>query len=529
MMKILAIDDMLINLMTYKGLLINAFPGAHVITALSGKEGIKKAFKEIPDIILLDLVMPIMDGIETCKKLKEYSSLLPIPVIMITASTPDSLTRARALQAGVISFLTKPIDSIELVAQFSSVIRFKNDENRFLLEKRQIRNLEKIRADQLENELKKTYLALEQSPVSILITDVEGNIVYCNPKVSKLTGYLTTELYGKNPRIFQSGETVKEDYQNMWETLLSGKEWRGEFHNKKKNGELFWESTLISPIYHVEGKIINFLAIKEDVTEWKKMIEDMKMTREQALESDRLKSAFLMNISHEIRTPMNAILGFTGLLKDSDLKNKDQQEYVRIIETSGHRLLNTINELIEMAKIESGQSSVSMSVINLNEEIESIYTFFKSAIEEKKIKFICKNNLPDEQVLIRSDSEKLNFILVHLVNNAIKYSKQGQIELGYVKKGKSLELFVKDNGLGIGKKQKEIIFERFRQSNESLTRSYEGIGLGLTISKAFVEMLQGKIWVESEEGKGSKFYFTIPYNIGLEENIFVKNEIASLK
>lgn len=527
MIKILVIDDMRINLMAFKELLSNAFPDARIITALSGKEGISKALIEIPDIILLDLVMPVMDGIETCNRLKEYDSLLPIPVIMITASTPDSLTRARALQAGVISFLTKPIDSIELVAQFSSVIRFKNDENKYLLENRRVRDLERLRADQLENELKKAYLALEQSPVSILITDVKGNIVYCNPKVCNLTGYSVAELYGKNPRIFQSGETVKDVYKGMWETLFSGREWRGEFHNKKKNGELYWESVLVSPIFHVKGDIINFLAVKEDVTDWKKMMEDMRMTREQAMESDRLKSAFLMNISHEIRTPMNAILGFTGLLKDSDLKDKEQQEYVRIIENSGHRLLNTINELIEMAKIESGQSFVSMSVINLNEEIESIYEFFKSAVEEKGIKLTYKNNLANGQALIRADSEKLNFVLVHLVNNAMKYSKQGQIEIGYVKKGKYLEFYVKDNGLGIGKKHKEIIFEKFRQSNESLTRSYEGIGLGLTISKAFVEMLQGRMWVESEEGKGSKFYFTIPYNIGLEEKVPVKNELSS--
>ena len=512
MTKILVIDDMQINLMAFKELLTNAFPEARIITALSGREGIRKALEEIPDVMLIDLVMPIMDGIETCKRLKEYDSLLLIPVIMITASTPDSMTRARALQAGVISFLMKPVDEVELAAQFSSLIQFKNYENKFFLERERISELEKLRADKLEKELKKAYQALEQSPVSILITDINGKIVYCNPKVCKLTGYSIDELYGQNPSIFQSGETVKEVYKSMWETLLSGREWRGEFHNKKKNGELYWESVLVSPIFQAEGNLVNFLAVKEDVTEWKKLMEDMRITKEQALESDRLKSAFLMNISHEIRTPMNAILGFTGLLKDSDLRNEDQQEYVKIIENSGHRLLNTINELIEMAKIESGQSFVSMVVINLNEEIESVYEFFKAAVEEKGIKFTYKKNLTDEQALIRSDGEKLNFVLVHLVNNAVKYSNQGQIELGYVKKGKYLEFFVKDNGLGIGKKHKEIIFEKFRQSNESLTRSYEGIGLGLTISKAFVEMLRGKMWLESEEGKGSTFYFTIPYN-----------------
>jgi PAS domain S-box-containing protein len=515
---------MQINLLAFKELLTNAFPDVQVFTALSGKEGIKTALTENPDVILIDLVMPDMDGIETCKKIKEYDSLLLVPVIMITASSPDSIIRARALRSGAISFLTKPIDSIELIAQFSSVIKFRNDEKKFILENRRMRDFEKLRADDLEKELKRAYYALEQSPVSIIITDVEGNIVYCNPKVSRLTGYPVEKLHGRNPRIFQSGETAKSVYRKMWKTILNGKEWRGEFQNKKKSGELYWESVLISPIFHPEGRIINFLAVKEDVTEWKRMMQDMKMTQDQALESDRLKSAFLMNISHEIRTPMNAILGFTSLLKDSDLRNQDQREFVRIIESSGHRLLNTINELIEMAKIESEQTRMLMSAINLNEEIESIYNFFKAEVEQKGITFTYKTGLPDNKAVIRSDSEKLNFILVHLVSNAIKYSNKGQIEFGYVKKGKNLEFFVKDNGVGIRDDQKRIIFERFRQSNESLTRDFQGIGLGLTISKAFVGMLKGKIWVESEDSQGSTFYFTIPYNNRWKDDLLVNVE-----
>ncbi len=524
MIKILVIDDMQINLLAFKELFVNAFPGAQVMMALSGREGIKLALAEIPDVILIDLVMPEMDGIETCFRIKQFDSLLLIPVIMITASTPDSLMRAKALQAGVMAFLTKPIDSIELVAQFSSLLKFRNDEKKILLENRRLREFEKLRADDLERELKRAYHALEQSPVSILITDVEGHILYCNPKVTELTGYLPEELRGQTPRIFKSGETPKKEYRQMWKTILAGKEWRGEFHNKKKTGELYWESALISPIFHPEGKLINFLAVKEDVTEWKKLINDMRMSRDQALESDRLKSAFLMNVSHEIRTPMNAILGFTSLLKDSELQNHDQREFVRIIESSGHRLLNTINELIEMAKIESDQTRVLLSPINLNEELGSIFDYFRPEVESKGIQFSCDTGLPDPKAVIQTDGEKLNFILVHLVSNALKYSHKGHIRFGYVRKGKELEFFVKDDGLGVREEQKKIIFERFRQSNESLTRDFQGIGLGLTISKAFVELLQGKIWLESEEGKGSSFYFTIPYNNNWKQGLDVAKE-----
>lgn len=522
MLKILAIDDMQINLFAYKELLADAFPGVQVITAMSGEEGIKKALSEIPDVILIDLVMPDMDGIETCKRLKKNDSMLLIPVIMLSASSPDSKTRAKALQAGVISFLTKPIDTIELTAQISSMVQFKNDEKKLFLEQKRVRDSEKQRADGLEKELKRAYQALEQSPVSIIITDIEGNILYCNPKVIMLSGYSPEELYGQNSRIFSSGETKKEVYQNMWETILSGKEWRGEFHNKMKDGTLYWESVLISPLFDSEGNIINFLAVKEDLTEWKKMVKEMEVTKMQAQESDRLKSAFLMNVTHEIRTPMNAILGFSDLLKTTGEGDKDHQEFAEIIENSGHRLLNSLNELIEIAKIEAGQTEISNSVINLNEQIDSIYSFFKSEIKGKGLKFIFETHLPDKKAMILTDAKKLSFVLVHLINNAVRYSERGKIEVGYVEKGGYLEFFVKDNGPGISEEKRKIIFEKFRKSNDSALNTHQGMGLGLTISKAFVEMLKGRIWVESEKGKGAKFYFTIPYHVEWKEEMIDK-------
>lgn len=529
MTKILVIDDLQINLLASKELLTNAFPDVQIITAQSGKEGIKKALEEVPDVILVDLLMPIMDGIETCKRLKEYDSLLLIPLIMITASDPDSKTRTKALQNGVISFLTKPLDSNELVAQLSSAIRYKNDANRCLLENKQGKNHEKLQINELELELKRAYMALDQCPVSVLITDIKGDIVYCNPEVSKLTGYPVKELYGQNPRIFQSGETLKEVYQNMWETILSGKEWHGEFHNKKRNGEFYWERVLISPIFHPDGSIINFLAVKEDITQWKRMKDEIKESKKHARESDVLKSAFFNNINHEIRTPMNAILGFANLLKNSETKCPEQKEYINIIEESGYTLLDTIDELVKMALIEAGQTKVSMSAINLNEEIKSIHKFFISKNENTGMEFLCKTQLSDEEAMIISDSGKLNYILVHLVENAIKYSHHGKIELGYSKKGADLEFYVRDNGIGITEKQKKIIFEKFRQGNETITNGFRGIGLGLTISKAFVEILGGRIWVESEKGKGSKFYFTIPYNNSGWEKAVVNTNIKSLR
>jgi len=539
MIKILAIDDKQSNLVVFTALFSKAFPNAHVITALSGREGIEKAIVERPDVILIDLVMPIMDGIETCKILKENDSLKQIPVIMITAAKTDSKTRTKALKLGVQSFLSKPIDEAEMVAQVSSMIQLKKPENKVLPENEQIKEQQCLRTHELEDELRKISHAVEQSPASIVITDIDGSIVYCNPKVCELTGYSIGELLGKNPRIFQSGKTPKETYKNLWDTLTSVREWRGELLNKKKNGELYWESVSISPIHDADNKIINFMAVKEDVTERKRMIERLVEVKKQAEESDRLKSAFLANLSHEIRTPMNGILGFSSLLKEPNLTGKDQQKYIAIIEQSGHRMLNTINELIDISRIESGQMKVLISETNINKQIESIYSFFKPVVEGKGMKFSFKNKLSDKAASIRTDSQKLNTILSTLVDNAIKYSEKGSIALGYEKKGRYIEFFVKDTGIGISQEQKEIIFESFRQGSESLTRNYEGSGLGLAISKAYVEMLHGKIWFKSDRdsksegnlpaGKsgGSTFYFTIPYNAVMKEKIAMKRIVSA--
>jgi len=261
--------------------------------------------------------------------------------------------------------------------------------------------------------------------------------------------------------------------------------------------------------------------------EKEKRATELTIAKEQAEESDRLKSAFLTNMSHEIRTPMNGILGFTELLKEPNLSSDDQQDYIQTIQISGARMLNTINSIVDMSKIESGLMKVDIKETNINEKIEFTYKFFKPEVEIKGLQFLVKNSLPSKEVIIKTDNEKVYGILTNLIKNAIKFTFEGSIEFGYEKKGKYLEFFVKDTGVGIPKNQMELIFERFRQGSESHNRGYEGSGLGLCIAKSYVEMLGGKIWVESEEGKGSTFYFTIPYNSISEEKIKIINAVSA--
>ncbi len=380
---------------------------------------------------------------------------------------------------------------------------------------------------QSETQLRKLSQAVEQSPTTIILTDTEGNIDNANHKTLEITGYELAEIIGKNPRIFSSGEKSKNDYKVLWETILSGEEWRGEFHNKKKNGELYWELASISPIINEKGKITHYLAVKEDITEHKQTLEDLIKAKEHAEESDKLKSAFLANMSHEIRTPMNGILGFAELLKEPDLSGEQQQEYIKIIEKSGIRMLNIINDIVDISKIEAGLMKVDIKDSNINEKIQFIYIFFKPQVEGKGMQLLFNNTLPIKEAIIRTDNEKVYSILTNLVKNAIKYSNEGSIVFGYVKKGKTLEFYVKDTGIGIPKDRQSAIFERFIQADISDKMARQGAGLGLSISKAYVEMLGGKIWVESEEGIGSTFYFTLPYNFEPEEKKVAQKVVGS--
>ena len=266
--------------------------------------------------------------------------------------------------------------------------------------------------------------------------------------------------------------------------------------------------------------------------------EQLFVANTKATESDRLKSAFLANMSHEIRTPMNGILGFAELLKDPDLAGDKQQEYIKIIEKSGLRMLNIINNIVDISKIESGLMEVNSKESNINEQMEFIHTFFKPEVEKKGLQLLLKKPLSVKEAIITTDREKIYAILINLVKNAINHTNEGSVVFGCDKKGDNLEFFVKDTGIGIPKNRQQAIFERFIQSDISKKQAIQGAGLGLTISKAYVELLGGRIWLESEEGQGSTFYFAIPYstlqkeksvNSAFVADIEKTNEIRKLK
>ncbi len=921
MKKILAIDDQHDNLVIIKAVVVNNIPDCEVYLASSGNEGIELAKDIQPDVILLDIIMPVMDGYATCEILKNNEATKHIPVIMITAIRTDSKSRIKGLNLGADAFLSKPIDSVEFTAQVGVMLRIKAaedglrnknrgleqvikertfelveserrykslydnaplpyqslDENGvikdvnpawlsilgyersevigkkyedfiFPANKEQFKNsfpvlksrgwvsnvhfqlihkdnsivdisLEGAIGYHTDGSFKQTYCvfqditqrkkaetenaklttAIRQSPSIIIITDIEGNIEYVNPKFTQLTGYSLTDILGKKTSLLKSGEMNSFVYQDLWEKVKLGQEWSGDFHNKKKNGDLFWESATISPIFDDHGNIINYLKVAEDITEkkrvekiqqilynisnaanlnnslsqfiqfihselekvidttnfyvalyneekdsfsfpfysdeqdkyysapaqntltkyviksnqsllvdialneelerkgliknvgslskiwlgsplvvegksigaiavqsytdeiafnesdkemfafiadqisisinrkniqekhlnseirfkrlfedlgdavfvtkvggrdnghilevnseactqtgysrgellemniskdlyvfgsckldarefdhqlrlgntvkttekkrrkdgseyWAELIvtpieykdvsacisvnrditerikseEQLKEALVKAEESDRLKSSFLANMSHEIRTPMNGIMGFTSLLMDEDISLDEVKDYSTIIERSSQRLLNTINDIMDISRIEAGQVDNQQIAVNIGEQMDDIHRLFGLEAENKGLKFFTHKNFSNQESNVKVDEDKLYSVITNLIKNAIKFTEQGQIEFGAEKQGNSYHFFIKDTGIGIPEEKQERIFHRFVQADLSLSSKYEGAGLGLSIVKAYMEVLGGEIRLESKEGEGSTFSLTIP-------------------
>jgi len=411
-------------------------------------------------------------------------------------------------------------------------------------------------------------LVVDASEQGIWDWNVETNEIYYSPQWKNQIGYSDHEIKNEfDTWIEHLHPDEKETCLNAVQSYLNHptEHFILEFRFRHKDGSYRWIHNKSSSLKNNSGKVIRMFGMHTDITEQKnaellineknkkieaqneeyaKLNEDLIQTnkqlndaKEKAEESDRLKTAFLANMSHEIRTPMNGILGFAELLKEPSLTVDEQQDFIQTIGISGARMLNTINNIIDVSKIESGMIKVNINETNLNAKTEFIYKFFKPEVENKGLQFIYKNRLPAKEVIINTDNEKVYAILTNLIKNAIKFTYDGSIEFGYVIKpgcepysieqsrSAELEFFVKDTGTGIPENQKKLIFERFRQGSDSLTRNYEGSGLGLSICKSYVEMLGGKMWVESEEGKGSIFYFTLPYNPVSVENHLIENVV----
>lgn len=802
MAKILAIDDIEDNLITLNAIIRDSFPDLRVLSARTGQKGIEIACEESPDVILLDIVMPGMDGFDVCSYLKSDPRTGDIPVVFLTALKETRQNRIKALESGAEAFLSKPIDETELIAQVKAMLKIKQANDSRKDEKARLEELVKKRTQALENELKerrraenelrsseekfRTLVNEMQQGVAIhkIILNNEGvpcdySFIDMNPSFEKLTGLKREDVIGRRvmeilpgtepfwierygrvaltgkPVMFEnfSGElgkhyrvvafrnrinefavviediTEKIKYERKlktsekifnhvldmiciagfdgyfkelnpsWERELGwskeellSKPWIEFVYSEDRQATLNVKSQIIGgeEIYQFENRymckdgsykwlswnsypykeesimfgvardvtlrkndeniqqilyeiasaststknieeLLNVIRIKlnlvidagnffvarydresemlrkiifiddrDDFTEWStnnslsgqvarsgrsilmskrdivdfskemgitllgsececwmgvplnlesetlgvmvlqsytnpsaydmktlrmmemiahelsiviqryEMISNLIEAKERAIESDRLKSAFLANMSHEIRTPMNGIMGFLQLLNDVDLTSDDRQYYFDIINKSGERLLSTINDIIEISKIESGQLNVVHSNVNIKEILNFHYNFFKKQTDEKGILLTMKC-CEDVSEIVLCDQHILDGILTNLIKNAVKFTEFGEIEFGTFLKDESLVFYVKDTGAGISKNRLEAIFDRFVQADLDYKRPHEGSGLGLSIVKAYADLINGRVWVESEERKGSIFYFSVPY------------------
>ncbi len=661
--KILAIDDNNDNLISLNALVKEAFPNVKMLTALNGAAGLEIAEKEDPDVILLDVIMPLMDGFEICRKLKADKELCVIPVIFVTAMKGDKESRIRALDLGAEAFLAKPIDEIELTVQIRAMLKIKkaaiekrNEKDRLsaMVEERTnelkvVHNvtLNLLRELGIENEArKKSEEALRQSESDLKKAQfyahvgnwswtVKSNKITCSDEALNIFGLDNCTLKDSIDKIIyktiypddrakvvqslssviknnhfipfefrlvwpdesvhtvwtevgeilfdesnqpclikgsvqditerrKAEEELKQSYQfneSLLKTIPFGMDIVDErgtvlFQNDNFKklfgheaiGKKCWEIYRNDKTQCIRCPLINGVSIGKtavyeshnildnrvfeiihtgmiyqgkkaileifmDMTDKKLAEEELIRARDKAEESDRLKTAFLHNISHEIRTPMNAIVGFSSLLLDYKNDEKTMHEFLVLIAKSSNHLLSIISDIVDIANIEANLVKVVKTRVNCNSNLKTLFDQFLPVASKKGIQLMYETNLNETNAEINTDITKLTQILSNLISNAIKFTDNGFVKISCTRQKQFIEFMVSDTGIGIPEEFHEKIFDRFYQVEKSSSRTYEGTGLGLSISKAQAEILGGNIWLTSNSGEGTSFYFIIPDEI----------------
>ena len=354
--------------------------------------------------------------------------------------------------------------------------------------------------------------AFENSGIGMCLVSLEGTFMEVNKAMTRILGYSENEFLNLTFQQITHPDDLVLDLDLLNETV-EGK--RSSYYLKKryfhKSKKLIYANLNVSLIRNDEGAPLFFVSQIEDVTKQEEYVHELELAKEKAEESDRLKSAFLLNVSHEIRTPMNGILGFLELLNQPDLANEERSEFINLINKSGERLTNTINDIVEISKIEVGDLNLTFEEVDILELMNYHYRFFKHQAEEKQLEFKIDKQIEGESALVKTDKHKLDGILMNLIRNAIKFTDEGKVEIGNYIVDDKLWFYVNDTGRGIPKDRLGAIFNRFVQADQGITRGYEGSGIGLSIVKAYINVLGGEIEVQSNPGKGSTFLFYIPY------------------
>ena len=371
-----------------------------------------------------------------------------------------------------------------------------------------------------EEQVRQLSRAVESSPTSIVITGTDGNIQYVNPKFTQVTGYTIEEAYGKNTSILKTDQTPVGTHSDLWKTITEGHEWSGEFCNRKKSGELYWELASISPIQDEDGTITHYVAVKEDITDRKRAQDALIIAYDQALEASRAKSQLLARVSHELRTPLGGILGYAELLRDGQLGEigEAQKGAASSILQSTRHLTAMVNELLDEAQIQAKTTILKEKVFSPAALLEGAVSGLDIMAEKKGLGFLTyiDPNLPE---YLLGDEQRLRQILINLTGNAIKFTEKGEVWVRLERHNpKQWVLKVTDTGIGIPNEAQTSIFEPFQQGQNAITSENRGIGLGLAITKQLVELMGGRIRLDSQTGQGSRFSVLLPIKLPPQEN-----------
>ncbi len=361
-------------------------------------------------------------------------------------------------------------------------------------------------------------------------TDVKGNIKYANKYFLDFYGYQISEVLQNNISIIGSGAHDEKFWHSFWRTISSGHIWKGKIKNQSKSGKSCYLDSTVMPKKDPSGKIVGYICVSFDITKEVEARKRISKERKRAENAEQAKSIFLANMSHEIRTPMNGIIGFAQILKD-EVKDKDTKEYISIIEKCGNSLLEIINNILDISKIEAGKLKIQKTDVNLKSSIKSRTAIFKNEAEKKGVEL---ELMMDPQIpnTITTDETKILQIISNLLNNAIKFTDDGKINIDiYLNeiKGAKLDIGIRVSDTGIGMRPNDLLnlFSEFYQADVSSSKTYVGTGLGLSITKKLVELLGGKIHVESVYGKGSIFTLNFKCSVANSPEISIDTVITS--
>jgi PAS domain S-box-containing protein len=464
-------------------------------TAENGEEGLALYREHRPDIVITDINMPVMNGIRMGSEIK---ALNPEALIIAVTAYSDTSYLLKAIEIGISNYVLKPIDYDKLFAVIDKCI-----ETVTL----------KIRIREQNDYIRQLSRAVEENPCSIVITNNKGLIEYVNPKFISMTGYSFEEAIGQNPRVLKSSKMPPYLYEKLWKTITAGKEWRGQFLNRKKNGELYWESASISPIFNEQGAITHFVAVKEDITERKlaeESIEELNTAlaaRAAELEAANQElDAFNYSVSHDLRKPLTVINSYCQVVQElyGNSLDKDCLGYISEMYEGTLRMSLLIDTLLDFSQIT--RVEVHNEKVDLHDIASNVASTLRITEPERKAVFHIRNGIQTQ-----GDPKLLTIVLENLLGNAWKYTgtrDEAVIEFGVTEREGKPACFVRDNGIGFDMAYVEKLFLPFERSPDAMV--FAGHGIGLTTVQRIIKRHGGKVWAEGELGHGATFYFTLP-------------------